>query len=127
MRRFLAFVAVVEIVVAIAIALFLRNGSCVVAFGAPQSLGGGMARATASPDASASGAPAALPPAGSPSPVPGDTPSAAAYGVPQSGNAQVPSAQVPDPNCVGKTTAGLLNSDSSTTPPSCAPVNVPTQ
>lgn len=32
---------------------------------------------------------------------------------------------VPDPNCVGKTTASLLNSDSSTPPPSCAPMKAP--
>lgn len=125
MKRFLVFVALIELVVAIAIVLFLRNGSCVVAFGASPSLGR-MVRATPSADASTGGAPVVPPPAGSPVPVPSDTPPAASSGVPQTGNAQVPSGEVPDPNCVGKTTAGLLNSNSSTTPPSCAPMNAPT-
>ena len=31
--------------------------------------------------------------------------------------------QVPDPKCVGKTAASLLNSGQSTTPPSCAPMS----
>jgi hypothetical protein len=35
--------------------------------------------------------------------------------------------QVPDPNCVGKTAASLLNSGPSTTPPSCAPMSPPPQ
>jgi hypothetical protein len=35
--------------------------------------------------------------------------------------------QVPDPNCVGKTAASLLNSGQSTTPPSCAPMSPPPQ
>lgn len=34
---------------------------------------------------------------------------------------------VPDPNCVGKTAASLLNSGSSTPPPSCAPMKAPAQ
>lgn len=34
--------------------------------------------------------------------------------------------QVPDPNCVAKTTAGLLNSEpAASTPPSCAPMSPP--
>jgi hypothetical protein len=33
--------------------------------------------------------------------------------------------EVPDPNCVAKTTAGLLNSGDATTPPSCAPMSPP--
>jgi hypothetical protein len=35
--------------------------------------------------------------------------------------------QVPDPKCVGKTAASLLNSGQSTTPPSCAPMSPPPQ
>lgn len=35
--------------------------------------------------------------------------------------------QVPDPNCVAKTTASLLNSGESTAPPSCAPMSPPPQ
>jgi hypothetical protein len=34
---------------------------------------------------------------------------------------------VPDPNCVGKTTASLLSSGSSTPPPTCAPMKAPAQ
>ena len=34
---------------------------------------------------------------------------------------------VPDPKCVGKTTASLLGSGSSTPPPSCAPMKAPPQ
>jgi hypothetical protein len=34
---------------------------------------------------------------------------------------------VPDPNCVGKTTASLLSSGSSTPPPTCAPIKAPAQ
>jgi len=34
---------------------------------------------------------------------------------------------VPDPNCVGKTTASLLSSGSSTPAPTCAPMKAPAQ
>lgn len=35
--------------------------------------------------------------------------------------------EVPDPNCVGKTTASLLGSGSSTPPPTCAPMKAPAE
>lgn len=124
MKRFLALVALVEAVVAIVLVLLVRDGSC-VAFNASPSFGR-VVRATPSADPTGSGAPVVPPPAGSPVPAPSET-SAAASGLPHSASADTGSAQVPDPNCVAKTTAGLLNANSSTTPPSCAPITVPSQ
>lgn len=48
---------------------------------------------------------------------------AGAGGSPASGTASGDLNQVPDPNCVGRTTASLLNAGQSTTPPSCPPMS----
>jgi len=127
LKRLVVFVGLLEIGFVVALVFFVRSGSC-VAFTTPSlspSLGR-MVGATPSSDPAGGGAPVVPPPVQSPAAAV-DAPSANPSGALQAGNADVNSGQVPDPNCVAKTTAGMLNSNSSTTPPSCAPMNVPTQ
>ena len=108
-------------------ALWTHRAPCAAAAGAtpaagllgPGGAGGGTESGSgnAAPPTPGSGAPASAAPAAS----------AAAEG---SGTNQPVSGdlnQVPDPNCVAKTTASLLNSGESTAPPSCAPMSAPPQ
>lgn len=66
--------------------------------------------------------PASAAPAGA-SPAPSSVSSGSGSDAAASGDLN----QVPDPNCVAKTTASLLNSGQATAPPSCAPMSPPPQ
>jgi hypothetical protein len=84
--------------------------------------GGGLDAGTATQTAAPVAAPSATPPAAAA----GAGTAANAAANPGDIKTQGDTNQVPDPNCVGKTAAGLLNSNAAqTAPPSCAPMSPP--
>lgn len=126
MRKFVAVVAVLEVLVLAAIVLLVRSGSCPLL--TPAGLGGLMRGASGGQTAEGGGTsprtappPSTLPAAAVPAVAASPDAGPAAQGAGTSGDLN----QVPDPKCAGKTAAGLLNSQASTTPPSCAPMNLP--
>jgi hypothetical protein len=116
-----AIVAIFEIAVVAGIVAWVRSGACALptAQSVGRMIGGGGSESEPTGQGSPQPVPAAAASAATASPVPGSDGSAQAAGA--SGDLN----QVPDPNCVAKTTAGLLNSDSSTAPPSCPPMSPP--
>lgn len=125
MRKFVAIVAVLEVALLVAIVLFVRSGSCRLI--APSALGSLMGGASGGDkgDAGDRGAGAALPSSLPPVTAAPGSGSASDTSGAQNANVSGDLNQVPDPNCVGKTAAGLLNSQASTTPPSCPPMSAP--
>jgi len=138
---FLALVALLEILVIVAIVVWIRMGApCDGGLSAlPPSLsslfGGHAARGVANPGGAAAGGGAAD--VGGDAQGAGTTGSGGAAGTANNGSAAAGSAaggsaqangdlnQVPDPNCVAKTAAGLLNSDQATPQPSCGAFKAP--
>jgi len=123
-RWIVAMIAILEIVVAAGIFFWVRGpGSCAAI--TPQAIegvfGGVFGRAGAGGDGSsgAGNGQGAQQPTSSNNSSAGD----AGAGGSGSGAASGDLKQLPDPNCVGKTAAGLLNSDQATAPPSCAPMS----
>lgn len=140
---FLAVVALLEILVVVAIVLWIRAGApCNGGVSAlpPALLGlfGGHGAASASTaSGAAAGGGAAATEAGDDAESPGPVSSGGAAGATDNGGAAGASAaggsaqangdlnQVPDPNCVGKTAAGLLNSDQAKPQATCGAFKAP--
>lgn len=116
-------IALVEILFAVGIFLWIRNGACAAPAQAVGRIsGGGMTSTEPSPSADAGTVAPVQPPPASSVPAQSEPPAdGAVQGTSASGDLN----QVPDPNCVAKAAAGVLNTDQSSAPPSCAPMSPP--
>ena len=121
-RWIVALVAVLEIAVLVGMFFWVRSGACGIptaqAFGSLFATGGTSGNL---PTGNGGGSLPQQPAATGNQSGGGTTAGASGAGASVSGDLN----QVPDPNCVAKTAAGLLNSDDATTPPSCAPMSPP--
>lgn len=121
-RWIVAIVAVLEIAVVVGIFFWVRNGLCAAGMSPAlgRAFGSGVTSAEPSPGSDA-GTVSPQPQASGNQPEGSASGAASAQGAGASGDLN----EVPDPNCVGKAAAGVLNSDEATTAPSCAPMSPP--
>ena len=124
-RRLLVLIAIVEAAVLAWIFLWARSGACGVptaqtivrmfAASANEAPAAGGGDTSLTPQPAAPGTQAG-----------GDANAAPANAAPVKGaNVSGDLNEVPDPNCVAKSAAGLLNSGDATPPPSCPPMSPP--